>query len=205
MYTHRLRHASRTACVAAAASIIVALVVAIAIHATHANASVVSTTNLLANPSFEQAGASGTYWDSRVPGTHPAAASWTTYMHAVPSPVFTEDLLPPSSGDPAGAGSRMLHVTDNGYGGIVQAFLPPGSGPAHANFSVWVFVVKGKVRAGLGNGGSTSLTSATAPEGKWVQLTGHESTSPANEFVVYGTDTGYNDYYVDLASVTAAG
>jgi hypothetical protein len=27
--------------------------------------------------------------------------------------------------------------------------------------------------------------------------------SPVNEFLIYGTDEGYNDFYVALASVTA--
>jgi hypothetical protein len=193
------------ACFTGGALAAVALAVGTAIGTAPASASTPSSTNLLANPSFEQAGATGPYWHSGVPGTSPAAAGWTTYMQPVPNPVMTEDLLPPPPGAPAGAGTRMLHVTDNGYGGIVQAFMKPGAGPAHGSFSVWVFVVRGSVRAGLGNGGSTSLTSAAAPEGVWTQLSGHESTTPVNEFVVYGTEPGYNDYYVDLASVTPTG
>jgi hypothetical protein len=80
---------------------------------------------------------------------------------------MTEDLLPSTC---PGGGTRMLHVTTNGYGGMVQVFGKPGTGPTQANFSVWVFP---------------------------------QRQSPVNELVVYGTDEGYNDFYVALASVTA--
>jgi hypothetical protein len=71
---------------------------------------------------------------------------------------------------------------------------------------VWVFVVKGTVGAGVGDGGSQGPTKSVGfdHEEPWPHLTGTQSTSPANEFIVYGTDTGYNDFYVALASVTAA-
>jgi hypothetical protein len=154
--------------------------------------------NLLTNPGFEQAGPDGPYWDSRNVGKKPAAAGWGTYIQpSVQNPVITEDLLPSTC---PGGGTRMLHVTLNGTGGIVQTF----TNPAHANFSVWVFVVKGKVGAGAGHGGNQGPTKFAGQAGTWQHLTGSQSTSPANEFIVYGTDTGYNDFYVDLASVTAA-
>ena len=162
-----------------------------------------ATHNLLTNPSFEQVGQDGPYWDSRNVGKHPAAAGWTNYISpSVHNPVMTEDLLPSTC---PGGGTRMLHVTVNGYGGIVQAFGKPGTGPTQANYSVWVFVVKGNVGAGVGNAGDTGFTSHSDPKraGSWQQLTGPQSQSPVSEFIVYGTDTDYNDFYVDLASVTA--
>jgi hypothetical protein len=98
----------------------------------------------------------------------------------------------------------MLHIcTTGGSNGIVQVFLPHNTGAQHAKSSVWVFVVRGKVGMGTGNGGSTGIDVQSTTVGRWEELQAPNGTAPANEFIVYSVLPGGACYYIDDASVMA--
>jgi hypothetical protein len=172
-------------------------------------ASAAGSANLLANPGFTAAGPSGAYTSFTSTGAGSnfgpsAAGHWNWYARNFHS--ASTDLLPPTSGRTG----KMIHVTTDGSaGGIYQVFAPAGGGPATASFSVWVYVVEGAVAVGLGNGGSTGPAKLDTQPGQWVNVTGSNTSSPANEFIVYGwreggvTTSTYSDFYVANASVVA--
>jgi hypothetical protein len=103
----------------------------------------------------------------------------------------------------------MCHVVTTGDtpsngNGMVEQWRPSG-GPAACSFSVWVYVVQGSVQVGVGNGGSTTATASDTTLGKWVKVTGSNSTSPCNEITVYSKSAGVaNDWYFQSATVTQA-
>jgi hypothetical protein len=154
--------------------------------------------NLLANGNFEEpAGAPTTLTGANKPGGS-AAPHWTTYNN--PEAVTTTDILPSTA--PHG-GKHMLHVCTTGKScGVVQVFLEHGTGPQHVTSSVWVFVVRGRVAMGTGNGGDTGFDALSTETGKWERLTAPNGVSPANEFIVYAASEGGSCYYVDDASVS---
>jgi hypothetical protein len=173
--------------------------------------SAVVASNLLANPGFSQVGPAGPYTNDLDADGGPvhwgqsAAARWNWYAasyHAI-----STDILPSTL--PGHQNEKMLHVTtDAGGSDINQEFCPINGGPAHAQFSVWVYAVEGTVGAGVGNGGATGSHVFDSTPGKWVLLTGAESLSPANELGVSASPgsagQGYVDFYVTAASVTGS-
>jgi predicted methyltransferase len=65
----------------------------------------------------------------------------------------------------------MLHVCTTGpLCGIVQTFGATGTGPASVASAVWVFVVRGVVGMGVGDGGNTGLDVRSSTQGQWEQL-----------------------------------
>lgn len=86
----------------------------------------------------------------RFAGGQSAAARWNWYAasyHAISTHILPSTL-------PGHQNEKMLHVTtDAGGSDISQEFCPHG-GPAHAQFSVWVYAVEGTVGADVGNGGA---------------------------------------------------
>ena len=101
----------------------------------------------------------------------------------------------------------MIHVCTTGENnGLVQVFLPQNSGPQHARSSVWVFVIRGQVGMGTGNGGSTSDHDAvSAHVGQWEELQAPNGVHPANEFIVYATSPRGACFYIDDATVIGVG
>jgi hypothetical protein len=65
-----------------------------------------------------------------------------------------------------------------------------------------VFLVRGRVMAGVGNGGNTHGTAFSTTIGHWELLQGVNGVSPANEIIVYSASQGFTDFYIDLATVT---
>jgi len=158
--------------------------------------------NLLKNPSFELVGPNGpaTTITTNVPGGagNSAAANWTLFTN-VAGTIHTQ-LLPSTK---PGGGARMIHVVTNGdRNGLVQVFGPFNTGPAQTVASAWVYVRKGKVGIGTGNGGNTGIDALTVTQGKWEYLQACNGASPANEFIVYSVEGGA-DFYVDLTRVVA--
>lgn len=153
---------------------------------------------LLVNGDFEApAGAATVLAGASVPGPS-AAPGWTTWNNV--DAVTTTDILPSTA--PNG-GSWMLHVCTTGQDcGLVQQYQATGSGPEDVVSSVSVFVVRGQIGMGTGNGGDTHDTDAVSTAtGTWEQLTAPNGVSPANEFIVYAVSAGGACYYVDNASV----
>ena len=162
-----------------------------------------ATTNMLANPDFAQVGSSGapvTINGAEI-SSDAAAAHWTQYDTGDGS--TTSDLLPSTRG----GGKSMIHVvtTDKKPGtgsGLVQAFLPVGTGPAHVTSSAWIYIKSGTVFIGTGNGGNTGIDARSSVTGKWLELKARNGVSPANMFIIYGESPGA-DFYVDSAGVEA--
>jgi hypothetical protein len=159
--------------------------------------------NLLANPGFELVGPSGpqTTITTAVPGGagNSAAASWTLFTNN-PGTIYTEQatyLISPSGS------TRTLHViTDRASNGVVQVFAPFGSGPTNAISAVWVYVRRGTVFLGTGNGGNTGEDVDSTTTGQWELLQAPNGSHPANELIVYSKGAGA-DFYVDDAAVYA--
>jgi hypothetical protein len=154
--------------------------------------------NLLTNGDFEALAAAPTTLVGVSLGGQSAAPSWTTWNNA--DAVTTTDILPSTA---PGAGAQMLHVCTTGQGcGLVQQYQATDTGPAQITSSVSIFVVRGEVGMGTGNGGNTSANDAVSiVTGSWEQLTAPNGVSPANEFIVYAVSAGGACYYVDNASV----
>ncbi|HET9342148.1 MAG TPA: hypothetical protein VFO25_04435 [Candidatus Eremiobacteraceae bacterium] len=171
--------------------------------ATMAGAASAATTNMLANPDFAQVSTSGeqTVLNGAGATGDSAAAHWTVYNTGNGS--TTTELMPSTRG----GGKSMIHVvtTDdkpNSGSGLVQAFLPIGTGPGHVTSSAWVFVKTGTVFIGTGNGGNTGIDARSSVTGKWIELKARNGVSPANMFIIYGQSPGA-DFYVDSAAVEA--
>jgi hypothetical protein len=130
-------------------------------------------------------------------GGDSAGDSWSTWVNVCDSYMSTV-LLPSTL---PGGGTYMMEVTTSGLaGGIYQAFLPPNTGPDYLSGSAWVYLISGCVGIGLGNDGTTAVTSETCTTGQWIELSTDNSTSPVNEFLIYAMYGGA-DFYVDNAFV----
>jgi hypothetical protein len=149
--------------------------------------------NLLTNPGFEMPKLRPTVMVERaVPG--PSAGShWEIWNNS--QAITTTDILPSTR---PGGGAQMMHVCTTGpLNGLVATFP---SNP-HVISSVWVFVVRGQVVMGTGNGGATGRDKMSMHTGEWEKLEAPNGGSPANEFIVYSVSPAGACYYVDDASV----
>lgn len=172
-----------------------------------------AATNLLANPTFNGPIPSYTV-DHDVDGAQThwgtiTAAHWNWW--ATGYRTVTADILPAAL--PGHQAEPMLHFTSDSLSSdINQEFCDYHHGPAHGQFSVWVYPVAGGVTAVVGDGGGPGggvfTTDHTTVTGAWQQLTGPEQYGPLNEFIVRPYDpTGtvrYFDFYVAAASVTGS-
>lgn len=155
--------------------------------------------NYLQNPTFNVIGPIGpnTSVTLAAPGGggFSAAQSFTVFLNT-PGTVRT-DLMPSSRND----GTRMIHVlsTTGPGNGIVQVFAPFNSGPTKVISGAWVYVVRGRVGIGTGNGGQTTYDAFSTTIGQWQYVAADNTSIPANEFIVYGAAPGMNEFYVDFA------
>jgi hypothetical protein len=158
--------------------------------------------NLLANPDFAEVGPAGIYTTFTGDGGagNSAAAHWTLWNNG-PATIETE--LVTGSG-PSGKTS-LLRVATTGQGsGLVQVFGSQDTGPGATIASAWIYVVRGKVGIGTGNGGNTSLDITTLSTGRWELLRARNGVSPANEFIIYSEPSAGATFYVDSAEVLEA-
>ena len=157
--------------------------------------------NFLANPSFDLS--SGAGWvvnhhdhpgDGVEGGGGPTAASnWSSWV-AAPGPGDVGSEIVPSTL----THGKMIHVKINGTGaGLVQTALAQDTGPEKAYLCAWVYVARGRVGIGAGNGGNSGLSVYSNTVGKWERLEARNSVSPANEFIIYG-DPG-SEFFVENA------
>jgi hypothetical protein len=156
--------------------------------------------NLLTNGDFEQPGGTPSSLSGAAVSGASAAPDWTTRNNS--QGTTATDIL--ASTAPEG-GKQMLHVCTTGqHNGIVQVFGPQGTGPTKVKSSALVYVLRGQVGMGTGNGGDTSDRDALSTTvDQWELLQAANGISPANEFIVYATDPAGACFYVDGASVTA--
>jgi hypothetical protein len=157
--------------------------------------------NQLKNPGFETASGTGptVLQGPAIPGNS-AAANWTVWNNS--DATTTTDLLSSTLSE----GQHMLHVCTTGpLCGLVQTFGATGTGPAKVTSAVWVFVVRGVVGMGVGDGGNTRLDVLSTTPGEWEQLQATNGVQPANEFIVYAADGNAAPegacFYVDAAEV----
>lgn len=155
--------------------------------------------NLLKNPNFE-----GTEGHQSIPlkskgvGIASAADKWTLWNNV--EGITTTELI--SSSSPYGGSKTMIHVTTTGAAsGLVQTFLPTDAGPVKIVASAWVFIRRGKVGIGTGNGGNTHLDVISKTTGQWEYLEATNGVSPANEFIIYSMSEGGAEFDVAAASV----
>ncbi|MCP3137061.1 hypothetical protein [Pyxidicoccus xibeiensis] len=161
--------------------------------------------NLLSNPSFDTANPNGNPVTTitQVPGGAgwSAAADWTMFTNT--AGYIYSRVLP--SARPNAGSSNMIQVNTLGAGnGLVQVFKPFNIGPQKVIAGAWVFVLRGKVGIGTGNGGNTGLDTLSQTTGQWEYLTASNGVSPANEFIIYAADAGGAEFFVDFASVVEA-
>ena len=157
--------------------------------------------NLLKNPSFEMPALPPTSNpQTDVPGLS-AGSNWTTWNNS--KAITTTDILPSTR---PGGGKQMIHVCTTGSNnGLVQAFLPHTEpGIQHATSSVWVFVLRGKVGMGTGDGGNTGIDAQSTTTGQWEELKAPNGGKPVNEFIVYSVSPAGACYYIDDATVSQA-
>jgi hypothetical protein len=157
--------------------------------------------NLLSNHSFEMVGPAGpvTSATTLVPGGAgwSAAANWGVF-HNTPGTTRTR-LLPSTL---PGGGATMIHVLTTGLAnGLVQTFLPVNTGPKLILGAVRVFVLRGKVAIGTGNGGNTHFDAVSTTMGQWEILHAPNGVAPANEFIIYAASAGGAEFFVDNALV----
>lgn len=157
--------------------------------------------NLLKNPGFEEPRLAPSILNGKKQPGISAAPEWRTWNNT--GPKTTTEIVPSTR---PGGSKQMLHVTTLGEDdGIDQIFGAFGTGPARTKSGAWVFVERGSVGIGTGNGGDTSDRDATTGvHGQWVHLEAANGATPANAFIVFATSPGGASFFVDDASVVAA-
>jgi hypothetical protein len=150
--------------------------------------------NLLANPGFVDGPRNR--WEH--------AASWTGWTQGRQDRVMLTDLQPSTL--PIPGSRRMLHVsTTIDTAGLVQAFAPQDTGPQRVESAAWIYVLRGEVAIGTGNGGNTGYDARTTEQGRWIRLSAPNGVSPANEFIIYAASPGGAEFFVAAASVREPG
>ena len=162
--------------------------------------SALTAPNLLGNAGFDLVGPSGSpvTANTAAPGGagNAAAASWTMFTNT--AGYIMSELLPDSR--PGGSG-RMIHVRTRGAGnGLVQVFDLFGRGPSKTFAYAWVYVLRGQVGIGTGNGGNTGIDKKSTVIGQWQRLDAYNGGSPANELIIYST-VADTEFYVSDAGV----
>lgn len=159
----------------------------------------IANANLLTNSDFSVVGSNGS------PTTHigtgnvgwSAADSWFMWHNtngvSTTQLVDTSNLLP--SVAPSGATTGILVTSTAANNGLVQTF----AGTPNVSFDAWVYVLQGQVTIGVGNGGSTMGSANSTGTGSWLHLSTTNTTSPANEAIIYST--GPAIFYVTSATV----
>jgi hypothetical protein len=157
--------------------------------------------NLVANPDFTRARRQppAALTGSAVAG---AAASehWTLWNNPAAS---TASRVEPTT-RPGGTGWMLRISTSAGGCGLVQQWAATGSGPAAAHAEAWVYVIRGGVTLGSGNGGNTGRDTASRTTGHWEQLAAPSGHSPVNEVILYAAPADGAEFLVDFVAVRPA-
>lgn len=147
---------------------------------------------LLVNGDFKLAAVQG--------GGQSAAKNWTVGANIEGTTVKTK-LLPSTLVN----GGRMIHVdTDGARSGLVQVFGDLDKGPRKVYACAWIYIVKGQVVIGTGNGGSTGSDVVLWKTGSWERLEVSNGVSPANEFIIHAVSHGGAEFYVESAEIHAS-
>jgi len=155
--------------------------------------------NLANQGSFEAVGATGPLTTWSATGSNAAAADgWFMVSPFGSAALSTEQ----DSFVAPNGGSKSLHVrTDRASSGIVQVMSPLGSGPTSTVSTVQVYVTRGQVGFGVGDGGNTGIGTVSTTTGRWETLVVPNHSTPSNEIIVYATSAGGADFYIDNLGV----
>lgn len=166
----------------------------------------INATAQVNNPGFEtpRAGVrspTGQCWIPAAPGYHngkSAAEHWTVWLGASqPDACIITELVKVGSNcvplNPNYVMGNMMHVkTTYGSAGLVAST----TSKPKVSFSCWVYVIKGKVCMGVGDGGGTGCTVTSTSTCKWEKLEGVSTMSPANQVIIYAQKNDA-EFYVD--------
>jgi hypothetical protein len=75
--------------------------------------------------------------------------------------------------------ASLIQVTGAGEG-LVQVFSPPNGSPSKVLAAVWIYVVRGHVGMGVGNGEDTTANVKSTKFGRSEHLIGFNSVMPTN-------------------------
>ena len=158
-----------------------------------------ASATFLDNGSFEIAGPNGsvTSFTGSSSGGGSAADRWGVFNNTDAS--TTTELVPSTL---AGGGDWMIHVTTDGArNGLNQLFDGFDMGPADVTASAWVYVVSGEVGIGTGNQGNTAIDTVSTTNGQWELLEAPNQSSPANAMIIFSSEAGPAEFYVEMARV----
>ena len=158
--------------------------------------------NLLSNPNFTDAGPDGLTIEFTGIGTSGlyVAANWSLF-HNNQGTSETELL---TNGPPIITPGLIRVSTTASRNGLVNVFLPIDPEPQATVAKVQVYVVRGVVGIGTGNGGDTSFDAFSKSTGSWELIQAGNGGSPANEFIIYAASDDGAVFYVHSAEVVEA-
>jgi len=157
--------------------------------------------NLVINPDFTQARRQppGTLTGSAASG-QAAAENWGLWNNPATS---TTSRVEPTT-RPGGTGWMLRISTGAGGCGLVQQWAATGTGPAAATAEAWVYIIRGGVTLGSGNGGNTGGDTSNRTAGRWEQLAAPSGHSPVNEVILYAAPADGAEFLVDFIAVRPA-
>jgi hypothetical protein len=126
---------------------------------------------------------------------------------------YTNALRRPPKGENRPAGTTMLRVRTTGPGnGLVQEFatrwgMDVNVKPAHMGWPyvtayAWVFLVKGQMVMGTGEGGNIVEDVVLRTRNSWHLLQSYNGFTPASEIIFYQHGDGEAEFYVKSVLVT---
>jgi len=157
--------------------------------------------NLVANPDFTRARRRqpAVLSGSAVTGLA-AAENWGLWNN--PAADTTSRVEPTTR--PGGSGWMLRISTGAGGCGLVQQWAATGSGPAAGYAEAWIYVIRGAVTLGSGNGGNTGPDTTSTRVGQWERLAAPCGASPVNEVIIYASTADGADFMVDYVAVRPA-
>lgn len=147
--------------------------------------------NRVANGSFDAAGPLGrTTATTAAELSQSAAAAWSLY-NAKTQPIASA-LVPSTRG-----GGMALHVTaSSAHSGLYHAWASKET-TERARTSAWVFVKRGRVYLGTGDGRPPMMDAFSTSTGQWELLTAVNASCPALVTVIHAADDEGAEFFVD--------
>ncbi len=156
-----------------------------------------SAQNLLVNPGFDTPSGRelGLTHSGYLLVGESAADEWYVF-HNTPGDTKTE-LVPSAISD-----GYMLRVDTFGpSNGIEHILGAPGTGPVCVTHGAWIYLKRGSIFIGAGNGGSTGPDRFFDTIGEWEYVEATNTTCPVSLFIVYAASTEGAEFYIEKASV----
>jgi hypothetical protein len=153
--------------------------------------------NLLVNPGFDTPSGPelGLVHSGYLLVGESAADEWYVF-HNTPGDTKTE-LVRSEISD-----GYMLRVDTHGpSNGIEHILGAPGTGPVCVTHGAWIYLKRGSIFIGAGNGGSTGPDRFYDTLGEWEYVEATNTTCPVSLFIVYAAEAGGAEFYIEKASV----